>query len=337
MLLTWFFWGCLSLPAPVTAPGAAGTEPFVYDGYSMGTALHLEMFAPPGAAASAAAAVAAEFARLDRLLTTYAHPGWQPSDLQRLHDAAGSDPIRIDPSTFEVLQAAQQMSQASNGAFDVSVGALETVWQFHATRAVRVPAARRIEQARRLVDYRRLILSPEGPTAQLQLPGMRLTLGGIAKGYAVDRGVALLRRAGIHNFLIKAGGDLFVSGSRQGAPWRIGLHDPSSGPQTDARARPLRIVELSNKACSTSGDYERGFDWHGKRYHHILDPRTGWPTTGLRSVSVVAPSAMLADAVGDALMVLGKTAAQQLVRQLPQVRAYLVDAAGALDVVDAKP
>ena len=170
--------------------------------------------------------------------------------------------------------------------------------------------------------------------------GMAINLGGIAKGYAVDRAAAILKRAGFSDALVQAGGDLLCMGSKGGKPWTAGIRDPR-GPAEDAFA----TLQLVDHAFSTAGDYERFFFLDGKRYHHIIDPRTGFPATASRSVTIWAPTALVADAIDDAVFILGPKKGLELVESLDGVGAVIVDAqnnlwvskrlAGALQLVGA--
>jgi thiamine biosynthesis lipoprotein len=156
---------------------------------------------------------------------------------------------------------------------------------------------------------------------------MAINLGGIAKGYAVDRAVAVLRRAGFPDAIVQAGGDLMCSGSKNGAPWVTGIRDPRGG-----RADVFAKMMLTNHAFSTAGDYERYFILDGKRYHHIIDPKTGYPATRSRSVTIYAPSALVADAVDDAVFILGWQKGFEMIDKLEDVGAVVVDDHGKVHI-----
>ena len=154
---------------------------------------------------------------------------------------------------------------------------------------------------------------------------MRIGVGGIAKGHALDLAVAELRRSGADSFTLTAGGQVYAAGTKEGRPWRIGVRDPRSAPEDF-----FAILEVSDLSVSTSGDYERFFEQDGVRYHHILDPRTGWPAKGLRSATVVSADAALADALSTAVMVLGKEEGLALIDRVPSAQALVVDHAGGV-------
>jgi thiamine biosynthesis lipoprotein len=201
------------------------------------------------------------------------------------------------------------------------------LWKFDEDLEKKVPTPAEIKERLKLVDYRKIIVDHEKSTVYLAKKGMRISLGGIAKGYAVDRAVAILRKAGFPDAIVQAGGDLMCSGSKNGNPWVTGIRDPR-GPRDAVFARML----LTNHAFSTAGDYERFFILDGKRYHHIIDPRTGYPATASRSVTIYAPNAFLADAVDDAVFILGWEKGFQLIDKLDDVGAVVVDNHGKVHV-----
>lgn len=259
-----------------------------------------------------------EFDRLDQLLSV-----WKPgSDVVRVNDAAGTaTPIVVSAETVAVLEAARQASERSGGLFDVTFGALTGLWKFDHDQDNVVPDPAAVRARLSLIDYRRVVVDPSARTVRLATTGMRIHLGGIGKGFAVDRGVALLRAAGIESFSIQAGGDLYVAGQRGDRPWRLGIADPRA-PDGTVFAR----VELRDRTFSTSGDYERFFMKDGVRYHHIIDPTTGAPARLTRSVTIVAPSATLADGLSTSVFLMGPERGLALVESLPDVGAVVVGA-----------
>jgi thiamine biosynthesis lipoprotein len=170
-----------------------------------------------------------------------------------------------------------------------------------------------------LIDYRALETDEHAGTARLAHAGMRAHLGGIGKGYAIDKGIAILRRAGFHDFMIQSGGDLYAAGTKDGKPWRIGVQDPR-GPA----GQMFAFVDLSDSTFSTSGDYERFFMKDGRRYHHIIDPKTGMPAQGCRSVTILAPNATLADGLSTGVFLLGPVEGMALVNRVAGVDALIV-------------
>jgi thiamine biosynthesis lipoprotein len=196
------------------------------------------------------------------------------------------------------------------------------LWSFDEEPHRHVPDPAAVAEARKKIDYRKVTLDPAARTVKLEAPTTRIDLGGIAKGYAIDRAAAVLRKAGIPAFFAQAGGDLYVQGRKpDGQPWKVGIRDPR-GPEDAFFA----MLPVENHAFSTAGDYERAFVEGGKRYHHIIDPRTGFPATACRSVTVWAEDALTADAIDDAVFILGPIEGMALVESLEGAGAVMVDA-----------
>jgi thiamine biosynthesis lipoprotein len=282
----------------------------------MGSEAHLSAWTGDQAAATAAFGAAFdEIDRLDALMSV-----WQDgSDIVRLNSAAGRTPVVVSHDVFEALRAAWDVGKWTGGAFDVTFGALAGVWKFDHDQDNRIPSASEIAALLPLIDYRALELDSDGRTAYLARAGMRAHLGGIGKGYAVDRAAEILRARGIRDFMIQFGGDLYVSGRLGDRPWRLGIRDPR-GPAD----RSFAALDLADAAFSTSGDYERFFLRDGRRYHHIIHPRTGQPALGSRSVTIVAPTATMADALSTGVFVLGPEAGLALIERLPSVDGVIV-------------
>ncbi|MFC1654596.1 FAD:protein FMN transferase [Myxococcota bacterium] len=253
------------------------------------------------------AAIEAGFAEVKRLENVLSE--WRPdSQISAVNRHAGKNPVRVGREVFRVFEMALEVSKKSDGAFDVTFAALGGLWDYKAKNP-RIPDKKEIGKRARLVDYRQLVLNEKNRSVMLKKAGMRTGLGGIAKGYVVDRVSAVLAEEGYPNHLVIAGGDLYASGTRGYRKWRIGIRDPKN--------RGLyAAVEVHNEGVATSGNYEKFFYKDGVRYHHILDPKTGWPARGTASVTVFAKSAAEADAWATALFVLGpekalKTAAKE--------------------------
>ena len=284
----------------------------------MGSQLRLAAWtADEPSAVAAFAQVFREFDRLEALLSI-----WKPgSDVVRINEAAGRTAVAVSRDTIVVLEAAAQASEWTGGKFDITFGALADIWKFDHDQDDTVPDRRAIEARLPLVDYRFVHVDRAAGTAFISKAGTRIHLGGIGKGYAVDRAAVILRARGLSDFLIQSGGDLYVAGLNDGAPWKLGIADPrGTGGQTFA------TLELSNGTLSTSGDYERFFIENGIRYHHLLDPDRGTPAAGSRSVTIVADSAMLADVLSTGVFVLGPEAGMALLERLPQVEGVIVSA-----------
>jgi thiamine biosynthesis lipoprotein len=256
-----------------------------------------------------------DFDYLDRLLSVW-HEG---SDISRLNAAAGRAPVKIDPVTMEVLLMARDISELTGGTFDVTFGALSGLWKFDHDQDGVVPAHADIAARLPLVDYRALEIDQAAGTAFLRKPGMRAHLGGIGKGFAVDRAVAMLRSHGIQDFMVQSGGDLYAGGRHGDRAWRGGIKDPRS----DAI---FAAIDLRDETLSTSGDYERFFIRDGRRYHHILDPDTGEPARGARSVTIVTSRAVMADGLSTGVFIMGPEAGMRLIEALPDVEGVIVSA-----------
>ncbi|MBM3769747.1 MAG: FAD:protein FMN transferase [Acidimicrobiia bacterium] len=293
----------------------AGAPPVERVGLAMGSQLRVRVFSSdPESARSAFDAVFAEFDRLDRLLSV-----WKDgSDVQRINGAAGVDGVTVSEDTIAVLNTARRISEWTEGAFDVTFGALSDVWRFDHDQDNRVPTREQIEARHPLVNYRAVRIDEPGHTVLLEKAGMRIHLGGIGKGYAVERSAALLRDRGYRDFMIQSGGDLYVAGFSQGQPWRLGVADPRKPTQS------FGTLDLSDGTFSTSGDYERSFVKDGIRYHHLIDPSTGYPAKGTRSVTVVTNRPVLADGLSTGVFILGPARGMALVERLPDVEAVIV-------------
>jgi thiamine biosynthesis lipoprotein len=314
--------GCRQ-PAPSAVEGA-GSSPagrLVERAHmSMGTELRLSAWTDDEAAVVPAFdEVFREFDRLDALMSVWK----EGSDVVRLNAAAGRAPVPVSADTLAVLKAARQISEWTNGKFDVTFGALSGLWRFDAqNQDNRLPDPAAVRARLPLIDYRDLVIDEPAGTAFLRRAGMSAHLGGIGKGYAVDRGVAILTARGITNFLLQAGGDLYAAGRRGDRPWNVGIRDPR-GPADKSFA----AIELSDSTFSTSGDYERFFIVGGRRFHHIIDPDSGEPTTHTRSVTIMAKSATQSDAIDTGVFLLGPEEGMKLIERLPDVEGVIVTAA----------
>jgi thiamine biosynthesis lipoprotein len=230
--------------------------------------------------------------------------------------------VKVGPETFAVISRALEEGKASGGAFDITFQAMSDVWKFGsaADAEPKVPPKAEIERRRALVDYRTVELDRAAQAVRLP-KAHQIGLGGIAKGYIVDRAADVLKKAGIVAFLVQAGGDLYGAGRKpDGSPWISGIQDPR-GPEGASFA----TIELTDHAFSTAGDYARSYVIGKRRYHHIIDPHTGYPATASRSVTVWAEDATTADAVDDAVFILGPEAGLKLAEATPGVGVVIVD------------
>jgi len=281
----------------------------------MGSELRLSAWtADERAAVSAFDAVFAEFDRLESLMSNWR----QGSDVERLNAAAGDRPVPISRDVVSVLQTAHQISEWTGGRFDVTFGVLSGLWRFDHDQDNSIPDMSEVRARLPLIDYRALKIDPAAGTAFLERAGMRVNLGGIGKGYALDRGIAIMRARGFRNFLIQSGGDMYAAGRRDGRPWRLGIQDPR-GPGGQIFAR----IDVSDSTFSTSGDYERAFVREGRRYHHIIDPATGEPAQGCRSTTILTDRAVIADGLSKSVFLLGVDKGMALLERL-RIEAVVV-------------
>ena len=321
--------GLALLAAVAAAPGdAGGATPLsapraVARSYAvMGTQATFTIWTADVARAERAFADAdAELERIERLMTDWEREGWAPSDVVRINKAAGKEAVEVSEETITVIDKSLEMSRRSEGAFDITFAAMHGLWKFDEDLDPTVPPADEIARRRKLINWRDVVVNHRARTVKLRRPEMRMGLGGIAKGYAVDRGAAVLRADGFDDFMVQAGGDLYVSGQKGAANWMVGVRDPRGGPTAIIARMPIK-----NHAFSTAGDYERSFVLGGRRYHHIIDPKTGYPATASREVTIFAPTAFLADALDDAVFILGPQKGLALVAAYPDCAALIVDA-----------
>jgi len=285
---------------------------------SMGSSLKVSIWTTDEAkAADSAERVAREFDRLESMLSV-----WNDrSDVVRLNAAAGQQPVPVSRETLEVLTAARIGSEWTAGKFDITFGALADLWKFDHDQDNSVPDRSAIDRRLPLVDYRAVQVNAANGTAFIARPGVRVHLGGIGKGYAVDVAVALLRQQGFRDFLIQAGGDMYAAGTNNGAPWTLGIADPRGSHAAFA------ALEIADATFSTSGDYERFFIKGGVRYHHLIDPDRGEPARGCRSVTIVADRATTADVLSTGVFIMGPQQGMALIERLPNVEGVIVTAA----------
>jgi thiamine biosynthesis lipoprotein len=274
--------------------------------------------------ARAALAIEAAFAVFERV--DWSMNEWRAdSPLSALNAAAGRGWVALPGDLCEVLAIAKAGAERTSGAFDPTWAALSDLWRFDGAGPASPPSDEAVAARCPLVDHRGLVLRPRGPACEARLAraGMRVGLGGLAKGYALDVAARVLRGLGERDFLLQAGGDLYAGGTRAGAPWTVAVRAPRGGPLDR-----IAEVSVSDAAFSTSGDYEHAYVAGGRRYHHLLDPRTCRPAERIRAVSVLARSAVEAEIAGKALFVAGDELALREAARLG-VEALVVTADGA--------
>ena len=271
----------------------------------------------------AVGAAYAEMRRIAELADGFPQPGttaWRNSDICRINDQAGKSPVPVDDDTLAMLLLAQKYSRLSHGAFDVTVGPLVELWGFGGKNP-HVPSWEQIRAALTLVNSKDMIVNEQDHTVFLRKAGMKLDLGAVAKGYATEKAASVLAQYGIDKALIDAGGNIRVIGQNsRNSPWKIGIKDPRT---SDAIVAILPLVDTS---AVTSADYYRAFEEQGKRYHHILNPRTGYPADHTISATVITKDAGLADILSTVFFVLPAEKSLELAATLPGVELFLVTA-----------
>lgn len=259
--------------------------------------------------------------RIDRLMSPYR----QDSQVSQINRQAAKAPVRCDPELFHLIARSLDISRMTKGAFDISFASVGYLYDY---RQKLHPDKEQIESGLPAVDYRYIRLNSDTQSVRFLRKGMRIDLGGIAKGYAVDHGLQLLGALGIDHAIVTAGGDSRVRGERWGRPWKIGIRAPRDP------AGVVAMVPLIDTAISTSGDYERFFVENGVRYHHILDPTTGRSADAVRSVSIIGPDATTTDALSTSVFVMGPEKGLALVNTLHDIEAVIIDNKGRMQLSD---
>lgn len=282
----------------------------------MGTRIAVELWGSDKPQAEAALdAVMAEMRRVDELMSTYK----PTSQVSRVNAEAATRPVPVEQDLFDLLQTALAYSEITRGAFDITYASVGYLYDY---RNHVKPTEDQIRAALPAVSYRHVLLDPKTRSVRFSRPGVRIDLGGIAKGWAVDRGIDLLQKAGIRHAMVTAGGDSRIIGDRFGNPWVVGIRDPREKGKIAIR------MPLVDSALSTSGDYERYFETDGKRYHHILSPSTGHSASAVRSVSIIGPTATRTDGLSKTIFVLGIEEGMRIIDGLGDVDAIAIDQDG---------
>ncbi len=284
----------------------------------MGTAIQVELWCDDlRQGEAAAAAVMDEMHRIDRCMSPH-KPG---SELSRINREAAHGPVPLSEEMYGLVQQALAFSRLSGGAFDITYAAVGQLYDYrHHVR----PDEATLQAARALVGWQQLELDPRSHSLRFAREGVRIDLGGFAKGHAVDRAAALLRRRGIGHAMVSAGGDSRIVGDRRGRPWSVAIRDPRRPGEVVA------VLPLEDVSISTSGDYERYFDEAGERYHHLIDPATGRSPRSVHSVTILAADGLTSEALSKTVFVLGAERGLALIETLPGIDAVVVDAAGVL-------
>jgi FAD:protein FMN transferase len=278
----------------------------------MGTRCYVELWADdPDKGNDALDAVMAELRRIDNLMSHYK----PDSQLSQINAYGNERPVQVDKELFDLIKLSTHFSAITDGAFDITYASVGYLYNY--PLHIR-PTEEQIKQALPSVNWRNLIFDEEHHTVRFGHPGMRIDLGGIGKGYAVDRGIEVLKARGITRALVTAGGDSRIIGDRFGRPWLVAIRHPDNPNKVVTR------IPLADAAVSTSGDYERFFDENGVRYHHIIDPRTGHSASKVRSATIIGPTATQTDGMSKTAFVLGPEQAMEIINRMPQYDAVFV-------------
>ena len=257
-----------------------------------------------------------EVKRIEELLSTFK----DSSQVNKINQCAGIKPVKVDREVVELIQRSSKISYLTQGSFDISYGSIDkSLWNFD-INMVSLPDKETAMRSVSLINYKNIIVDPENSTVMLKNKGMRIGFGSIGKGYAADRAKQVLQIMGIGSGIVNAAGDLITWGTQlDGSPWTIGIADPNQS------TRPFSSLNISNMAIATSGNYEKYATINGKKYSHTIDPKTGLPVAGIKSVSVLCPSAELADALATPIVVMGARVGLDLINQLHQVACIIID------------
>ncbi|HEY8970686.1 MAG TPA: FAD:protein FMN transferase [Puia sp.] len=258
----------------------------------------------------------AEIQRIERLLTTY----HEDSDTCRINAAAGIAPVAVSPETFHLIERSLRISRITQGAFDITYGSVDkSLWNFDTTMS-RLPDRDTARKMVRLINYKNILLDKESFTVHLKEKGMRIGFGGIGKGYAAERAKSIMQSMGVTSGVVNASGDLAAWGHQpNGQPWTIGIVNPNAAGQI------FSWLNVTDMALATSGNYEKYIVIDGKKYSHTINPRTGLPVTGIKSVTIICPNAEIADAMATPVMIMGVRAGLDMINQINNVEAILID------------
>lgn len=258
----------------------------------------------------------AEISRIEKLLTTFN----ESSQTALINFNAGIAPVKVDKEVFDLIHRSLKISALTQGSFDITYGSIDKrFWNFDVNMTA-LPDKEAAKQSVRLINYRNVVLDEEHCTVFLKEKGMRIGFGGIGKGYAADKAKALLQQKGVKSGVVNASGDLTVWGRQPNEkPWTIGIANPY------LKNHPFSYLDVTNMAVATSGNYEKYAVIDGKKYSHTIDPKTGFPVSGIKSVTIICPSAELADAMATPVMVMGIKAGLHLINQMKGIACIIID------------
>src|ERR1700719_344245 len=302
----------------LAAPAQANWGRGVTDGI-MGTRITVELWADDETQADPAIdAMLAEMRHIDDSMSTYK----PTSEVSLVNAKAADGPMRISKELFDLLASAKEYSVLTDGALDITYASVGYMYDF---RKHVHPDDAQIDKALPAVNFRHVLLDPKTQTVQFSQKGVRIDLGGIAKGYSVDKGIEVLQSQGFTRAYVSAGGDSRIIGDRFGKPWMVGIRDPRKG-----EGSVITRIPLADAAISTSGDYERFFEEDGVRYHHIIDPHTGHSASKVRSATVIGPAAIRTDGLSKTAFVLGPDKAMEIYNRIDDIDAIIVKLDGTV-------
>jgi thiamine biosynthesis lipoprotein len=300
----------LLAPLPVRAEWVGDARPM------MGTEVSVYLWSDDSVEGlNAVESVFQEADRIDRLMSTYKYE----SEISKINREAAAAPFETSAELYDLIARSLEISTLTGGAFDITY---ESVGQHYDFRERRRPDESTVESELQKIDFRYLQMDDRTHNIRFDREGVQINLGGIAKGYVVERAVEILRAKGIQNAIVTAGGDSRLLGDRRGRPWMVGIRDPRKDGEVTIS------VPLQDEAISTSGDYERFFDEDGVRYHHIIHPGTGTPANGVHSATVFGPDAVTTDALSTSVFVMGVDQGLKLIASLPDYESIVIDAEG---------
>jgi len=261
-------------------------------------------------------AAVAEIQRIEKLLTTFS----ENSQTSLINHYAGIQPVKVDREVFDLIERSLRISRITDGYFDISYGGIDkSFWNFDRNMK-QLPDPKLIKDHLKLVNYENILLNPEDQTVFLKEKGMRIGFGGIGKGYAAEMAKRLLQKRGVQSGIVNASGDLTTWGMQSnGKPWTVGIADP------DHVKQPFSYMNITDMAVATSGNYEKFVMINGKKYSHTINPKTGMPVSGVKSVTIFCPNAEIADAMATPVGIMGIKAALDLVNQIHQLECIIID------------
>jgi thiamine biosynthesis lipoprotein len=257
-----------------------------------------------------------EIRRIEKLLTTFD----DQSETNRINRMAGLEPVKVSRETFDIIKRSIRISRMTQGAFDITYGSVDKrLWNFD-SNMVKLPDQATARKMVKLINYKNIILDEENTTVFLMKAGMRIGFGGIGKGYAAERAKGIMQDMGVDSGIVNASGDLTAWGYQpNGKPWTIGIANPDDASQL------FSYMDISNMALATSGNYEKYVLIGGKKYSHTINPRTGLPVTGIKSVTIISPNAEVADAMATPVMIMGIRAGLDMINQVKDIEAIIID------------